>query len=333
MVDYLNVIQVGVAMIIIIAIGFVLAKLKIINEKQSAPMNQMTFKLGMLPLVARAIAPKDLATLDFRPFGIAALMSVSTYIVVAIIIFLLPLKDRFGTFLATILPCTYINYIISGIPVFNSLWPPEENIVVSLMTIANDLITAPIYLTLVGFYNVQQNNIQRKIDGLEPEKFSIKVLGGILLNVIKSPILIGNIVGIIYAALPIGYPIFLQWALQFCGDIVFSLSLICVGVFLAQHSLMSCHWLQFIFCVFVRFFVGSIIAGLYCYAFGMSARISRQCMIIGAQPTAVASYVLSSGAHLGEGVASTLIFWTTVLTVPAIIVWFSILDGLGIYVE
>ena len=282
--------------------------------------------------MARATASKDLATLDFKPFGIAALMSISTYLVVALMM-LIPFKDRFGTYLATILPCTYINYIISGIPVFNALWPPEENIVVSLMTVANDLVTSPIYLLLVGVYHVQQENKKRKEEGLEPEKFSLKTLGGILLNVIKSPILIGNILGIVYAAIPIGYPLFLQWLLQFTGDVVFSLSLLCVGVFLAQHSLMSCHWTQFICCVIVRFFVGPIIAGLFCAALGMGARQARQCIVIGAQPTAVASYVLTSGAHLGEGVASTLIFWTTILTVPVIIVWFSILDGLGIFVE
>ena len=224
----MNVIQVGISMLIIIFIGFTLSKLKIIKPEQSNALNALSFKIGFLPLVARATASKDLATLDFKPFGIAALMSISTYLVVALMM-LIPFKDRFGTYLATILPCTYINYIISGIPVFNALWPPEENIVVSLMTVANDLVTSPIYLLLVGVYHVQQENKKRKEEGLEPEKFSLKTLGGILLNVIKSPILIGNILGIVYAAIPIGYPLFLQWLLQFTGDVVFSLSLLCVG--------------------------------------------------------------------------------------------------------
>ena len=332
MVDYLNVIQVGIGMIVIIAIGFVLNKLGYIKGTDSAPLNAMSFKIGFLPLVARAIAPKDLATLDFQPFGIAALMSIGTFIVLSPMM-LYPFKDRFGTYLSTVLPCTYINYIISGLPVFNALWPPEENIMVSMMTVANDLITAPIYLTLVGVYNVIQTNKKRREEGLPLVSFSFQTIVGILLNVIKSPFLLGNVFGIIYAAIPIGYPLYLKWLLQFTGDLVFSLSLLCVGVFLAQHSLLSCHWAQFIFCLITRFFIGSIIAGLFCKALGMAPRLARQCIVIGAQPTAVASYVLSSGAHLGEGVASTLIFWTTILTVPAIIAWFSILDGLNIFVE
>ena len=319
-------------MIIIIGIGFVLSKLKIIKQKHSAPVNAMSFKIGFLPLVARAIAPKDLLSIDFQPFGIAALMSVFTYLAVSLIM-IYPFKDRFGTYLATVLPCTYINYIISGIPVFNALWPPEEGIVVSMMTLSNDLVTAPIYLTLVGIYDVRRQNIQRKAEGLEPVSFSLKTIGNILFNVIKSPILLGNIAGLLYAATGLKVPIFLKQLMQYTGDLVFSLSLLCVGVFLAQHSLMSCNWVQFIFCLFVRFFVGATIAGLFCEILGTSARIARQCMIIGAQPTAVASFVLATGARIGEGCASTLIFWTTILTVPVIIIWFSLLDALNIFVE
>ena len=319
-------------MIIIIAIGFILTKIKIITPKQANYLNSMAFKVGFLPLIARATASKNLSEMDFKPFFIGGLMSIGTYLFVSLIM-LLPFKDRFGMYLKTILPCTYINYIISGLPIFNALWPASENIMVSLMTVSNDLVTSPIYFILVGIYQVRERNRQRIAEGLEPEKFSFKIVGWILLNLVKSPILLGNVFGIIYAALPIGYPLFLNYVLQFCGDIVLSLSLICVGNFLAQHSLISCHWLQFIFCIIVRFFVGPAIAGVFCYAIGMSPRLSRQCIIIGAQPTAVGSYMLTANSNLGQGVASTLICWTIILSVPAVIVWFSILDGLGIFVE
>ena len=332
MVDYLNVIQVGVAMILIIAIGFILTKLKIISPYQSSALNNMTLKVGFLPLMARGMASKDIASLNFIPFCIAALMSAGTYLVMSLMM-IIPFKDRFGTYLSVILSCTYINYVISGLPVFNALWPPEENIMVSLMTASNDIITSPIYLTLVGIYNVQQENKRRKAENLPPEKFSFKIIGGVFLNLAKNPILIGNILGIIYSAIPIGYPLFLQWLLQFMGDIVLALSLLCVGNFLAQHSLMSCSWWQFILCVLTRFFVGPTIAAVFCYALGLDARLSRQCIIIGAQPTAVGCYALTSTSHLGQDVASTCIFWTIVLTVPVVIIWFTILDGLGIFVE
>ena len=174
-------------------------------------------------------------------------------------------------------------------------------------------------------------NKKRVENGLPPEKFSIKVIGRVLLTVAKSPILWGNVVGIIYSGIGIPYPIYCNKLFDYAGSMVFALALVCVGVFLAQHSLISCGWIQFFFCMFIRLFVGPIFAGLWCKALGMSKRLSRQCMVIGAQPTAVAAYSLTSGAHLGEDVASTMIFWTTVMCVPTIIIWFSILNALHIY--
>lgn len=332
MVNYTNVIQVGLAMLAIIALGFVLSKLRIILPKDSGAINIMVYYIGFFPLLFRGIASKKLSELDFNPFWIAALMSISTYVALA---FLLPypFKNRLKTYLATVFPTVYINYVISGVPVFNALWPPSENVVISMMTMSNDMISSPIYFVLVGIYSVIEANKKLVAAGLPPERFSFKILCRIFLGVIKSPILIGIICGIIYSAIGLKYPIFLDRLMGYSGDMIFALSLVCVGVFLAQHSLISCGWVQFIFCMFVRIFVGPFFALLWCMALKVPPRIARQCIIIGSQPTAVATYTVTSNAHIGEGVASTLIFWTTVLVVPTIIVWFSILDGLKLFVE
>lgn len=319
-------------MLLIILVGYILAKMKIVSPKESASLTRLYFYAGFMQLIIRGIVPRKLDELDFKSFGIAALMSISTYIAVALIM-LYPFKNRFGTYLSTVFPTTYINYIISGTPVFNALWPPKESVLVNMMMIANDLISSPIFLFLVGIYNAIENNKKRRANGLPPEKFSFSIIGNVLLGVIKSPILIGNVVGIIYSACKIPYPIFIDRYLQFAGDMVFALALVGVGIFLAQNSLISCDWRQFIFCMITRCFIGPALAGLWCKALGMSARTSRQCIIIGAQPTAVASFAITSTNHLGEGCASTMILWTTILCVPTIIVWFAILDGLHLYVE
>lgn len=111
MVNYTDVIQVGVSMLLIIIVGFVLAKLKIVTLKDSSPLNNVVFYIGFMPAIIRGIAPKKLKELDFKPFGIAALMAISTYIAVAFIM-IYPFKNRMGTYLSTGFPAAYINYII-----------------------------------------------------------------------------------------------------------------------------------------------------------------------------------------------------------------------------
>lgn len=239
MVNYSNVVQVGFAMLAIIAVGFVLSKLKILSPKDSAAMNAIVFWIGFFPLLFRGIASKKLKELDFNPFAIAALMSITTYVVLTLLM-IYPFKNRFKTYLATVFPTCYINYVISGVPVFNALWPPNENVLISMMMMSNDMITSPIYFLLIGIYNVIETNKRLVAEGFPKERFSIKVLGKILLTVIKSPILIGIICGIIYSATGIPFPIFLDQIMMHAANMVFALALICVGVFLANHSLVSC---------------------------------------------------------------------------------------------
>ena len=99
--------------------------------------------------------------------------------------------------------------------------------------------------------------------------------------VIKSPILIGIICGIIYSATGIPFPIFLDQIMMHAANMVFALALICVGVFLANHSLVSCGWVQFIFCMVVRILIGPFFALLWCMALKLPPRVARQCVIIG----------------------------------------------------
>lgn len=117
------------------------------------------------------------------------------------------------------------------------------------------------------------------------------------------------------------------------GDLCLPLSLFCVGAFLFQHSLISCHWLKFLAALILRAFYGPFFAAVYSYALPLKPRLAKQCVIMAAQPTAVACFQLALAAGIGPGSASTLIFWTTLLTFPILICWVENLNGLNLFVE
>ncbi|KAH0791592.1 Auxin Efflux Carrier family protein [Histomonas meleagridis] len=117
------------------------------------------------------------------------------------------------------------------------------------------------------------------------------------------------------------------------GQCVLALSCFCVGSFLAVNSLLSCPPIQFIICAVSRHIIMPIFAGLFSAAFGLSAKASRQAIIITTLPTGMATYLMSSNSNVGTGVSSTMIFWTNIFFVPIIILWFTVLDALGIFVE
>ena len=52
-----------------------------------------------------------------------------------------------------------------------------------------------------------------------------------------------------------------------------------------------------------------------------------------AQPTAAAAYLLAEASGLGQGIASTMVFWSTIVCIPAIIFWLWLFDATGLFPE
>ena len=332
MVDYLNIIYIGLAMISIMILGFVCGKTKVITKEGAAVCNKFAFKVCMLPVIARMLTSKDFGTINWWPLLISTLMAICTILTLCII-YAFPLKDKLGTYVSCLMPAGYINYVVSGIPIFGAIWDPSESSVVSIMTLANDLLTNPTYLILGAIWAIRQTNIERRKNGEAEKKFSFSDLKVVLLRIIQSPILQGNAFGLIYAATGLPLPTFIADFLKLAGDVVLPMSLFCVGVFLSNNSLIACSWLKFIGCVAVRHFISPLWSILWCYVFKLPGKLSRQCIIMTAQPTAAAAYLLAEASGLGQGIASTMVFWTTIICIPVIIFWLWLFDATGLFPE
>lgn len=383
MVNYVDIVQVGCALLTIIAFGFIAFKFKFLPLPSIPVLNKFLLKVCYLCLVARNLAKKKLKDLDFTPFFIGALETLGTHIVLALC-FLFPLKDRFKCYLSCILPCSFVNYLVIGIPVFDAIWDPSGNIMVSMMTLSNDLVTVPIYLVMSNIYlakqqrreaaraekrgrswsvadNAPKEESEKQVEEVEEEEeddeeeADIEDLPGdvkeedkterhqvitagavakkIVIQIVTNPIIIGNILGFIWSATGWELPTFFTTITTYLGDEVLGICLITVGGFIAQHSIMACHWLKFGFCVLIRHVIMPLMALGFCFALKLSNSIARQCVVMSILPTGTTAFLLSSATGLGPGVSSTMIFWSTVLSIPFIIVWLLILDKLGVFVE
>ena len=331
MVDYVNVIQVGCSLLIVIIFGFIAFKYKFLPMSGIPAMNLFLYKVCYLCLVARNLAKRKFSELNFMPFVVGALTTITTHILF-LFIFLVPFKDRFKNYLSSVLPCSFVNYLVIGIPIFNSIWDPEENVMISMITLSNDLITTPTYLVLSNIYM----NRVAKLEGAGSGRKIMtpaQLTKAVLLQIITNPIIIGNIIGFIWAAIGWEIPTFFGSLTTFLGDEVLGICLICVGGFIAQNSIIACNWLKFLVCVIVRHIIMPMIAMLYSYAFKLSNKLSRQCILMTILPTGTTSFLMSSLTGIGPGVSSTMIFWSTILCVPFLIVWILVLDKLNLFVE
>ncbi|OHS95426.1 Auxin Efflux Carrier family protein [Tritrichomonas foetus] len=315
-----------------IAIGFCLAKFKIVNVDIFKKINTFLFKGCFVCLVANNLVTRDISSFSFVPFVIGALSLVTT-ILTFTLIFAFKFDDRFEVFLSTALPAVYVNYVIIGLPIFNSIWSEAESSIVFIITLSNDLVTVPLYLALTAFYHVYRNNRDHREKGEPEEKFSLRTCGGILMSLATNPIFIGYIIGFGWSGLKLPMFTFLDTILKYLSDTVLAGSCMCVGSFLAEHSLISCHWLQFVVCLVGRHILMPSFSLLYCKLLKIDGRTARQCVIMTALPSAVASYLLSTNGGVGAGVASTMIFWTSILFLPAVIGWLELIEKLNIFPE
>lgn len=85
---YLNVVQVGLSMIFIILLGFICAKFNFIPKRESDVVNKFVFRAGYFCLTVRSLAGKTRQEINFYPLAIGALMSISVYLLTALMFFL-----------------------------------------------------------------------------------------------------------------------------------------------------------------------------------------------------------------------------------------------------
>ncbi|OHT16707.1 Auxin Efflux Carrier family protein [Tritrichomonas foetus] len=333
MVDYLQVAQSGISMLITILIGYFVNKFKLMDYKAVDHINVFLLKICYLPMIMRVIAVNDIRHLSIMPFVVGICGNLSTHIFF-LIIFLFPFKKKFKMYLSSVLPSVYINYLIVGFPIFNAIWPENENVMITVICLSNDLISVPIYLFLSNIYNIRKENQKHKeaFDGQEV-KFSFRIFLQIGKRVITNPIIIGIVLGFVYSATGWKLCTFLDSFLKSFGNSVLALCLYCVGGFLSQHSLIACNWIHFVACLLVRHVVMPGFVALYSYLFGLSGKLSRQCVIMSCLPSATASYILSTNAGVGAGLSSTMIFWTTIFCVPFMLGWLFTFNALNIFPE
>ena len=333
MIDYTNVLQIGAAILIEIAIGFVSCKLKIFNEEATLAVNRFLLKCCYLPMIARALAVKDMSSLSFMPFVVPVLTTTTCAIILGVICYFSRcFKDRMYMFTSTYLATHYINYLIIGLPIFNSLWGEEENQVLAVQNISGDCFSVPLFLVVARIYEVERENKKHKEanDGLE-EKIDWHLPLSIIKGIITNNLIIGNILGFIYAATKWDMCPYLWDVMKFLGDSVLPLAMFTVGGFLSRHSIIACNFFHLLVCILIRHIIFPACTGVWCSILGLAPKVSRQVLIMTCLPTATASYLLSEVYKTGPGCASSMILWSTVLCIPAIIVWLIVLDKLHIF--
>ncbi|EAY13715.1 Auxin Efflux Carrier family protein [Trichomonas vaginalis G3] len=336
---YVDIIQVGVSMILIIAIGYILSWLQLFDADGFKAMNAFSAKICFPFLLFRSMASRPFKEISVRPLYNALLSSASSQIVL-LVIFFFKFDDRLYTYLSTVISSCYINYIILGLPIFTSIWGNNYNQIPAISSFCHYILLVPLFIINSQLWKIKKEKEElfkkQQLEGgknadVKLQKLTWKDVVMAFWTAVKTPLVVGNIIGIIWSAIGIPFPPFFKKLSDYVGDGITLFALLGIGRFLQQKSLISCHWFQLLSCLVVRFFIFPGFSFLWSYVFKFPNRIARQCLVLSMLPAANAGFILANSVGIGANVASAMVFWSLIFLVPVLLLWFYILDHYDIF--
>ena len=336
---YTDVLQVGVAMLIIIAIGWFLQFRGIVTAEEFNSCNSLCSKIGLPFLMFNTLVKQSIQDISFMPLVITILMNVSSHIIL-LLVFIFRKEDALEYYVTLEISSCYVNYVVIGMPIFISLWGEESEKVAVICPFAHYFFVVPLYMLLTNLIKIKKEKAEAAESGAnQSEDIDIKVsitlkdVGLAFWHSIKTPLVLGAFIGLIWSCTTLTAPTFLTTLTNTIGDIVVVLSLLCIGSFLETNSIIACSWGTLLICLFVRFVFGPVVALGWCKALKVSGTLGKQCTVLSSMPVSTVAYILATSTGFGEAASSSMVFWTVILIVPLVMLWFYIFDATNVFPE
>ena len=281
-------------------IGVAVKKMKLLTELELAHVNRMVLQIFFFFMMFYNIYTTDIAE-TFRPHLIlfGALGVLASALIGGIIICLLEKSNkRRGAMIQAIFRS---NFVIMGIPIISNIFG-DDQLAIPTMMIA---IIVPIYN--IVFY-----------------------LPGILLGVLKNPMILGAILGFSMLLLGIPLPKVILKPVSQLAAATTPMALIILGASFKAGSYHE-HLPQLVGCVLGRLIiVPTIMLGLAIFV-GFRGVELVTLMAIFATPCAVAGYAMAQQMGSDADLAGNCVVYTTGLSCFTIFGWVFVLKTLGLF--
>lgn len=319
---YVDLVQVGISLLLLIGIGFVLQKFHILRAKDFACTKKLCSKIGLPFLMFSTFLSKPIEYVSWWPLIITGIANLCMHVLL-LSSFLIWRKNGLEHFVSLQISSCYANFVIIGLPIFTSIWGEEYAQVPSICPLYHYFFVVPLFLLLTNILKIRKANSK---DENFKYKLTLRDVGKAFWDSIRSPLLIGAACGLIWSATTLKTPTFLKKLSKTIGDYVVVFSLLSIGSFIESNSLCACKWYELVACVSLRFIISPILGICFCILFKIEGMLGKQISILAAMPISAISFIIAGNAGYGANIASSVAFWTAIFVVPAIIFWFWIMD-------
>ena len=301
-------------LIILVALGYLLMRLSVIDASFIAKANRFCFTVAFPASLFYSIIQIDLQTeVDWTLYAFVALAIVLVFILLMLTIprFVKDNRQR-GALIQGIYRG---NFLLLGLPLARNLFG-EEGVGPTAMLL-------PI---VIIFYNVLAVFLLEYYSGQENKAGTVKVL----LGCVKNPLIIGAAAGVVFALLPFDLPLFLTRATDDLGKIANPLALILLGgQFNWQRTAGNLGLIRA--AVLLRMLVIPVVVLSAAIALQFRGPELGAIFVLFCGPTAVSSYIMAKNMNSDSDLAGQIILVTTVLAGVTLFLGSFILRSLHLF--
>ena len=301
--------------VIYLGIGYFAVRAKLTDEAFMEKLNRFVFKLLFSVLMFKNVYT---ATVDSIPSVTLIIITLAGIIgLILLLLLIVPRLSKENPRRGVIIQALFRgNFILYGIPLVTHVFGEERAAITGFMTLIVVSLFNIAAVIILESYNEQGEGIR---------------IGRILLNLVKNPLMQGCVAGLLFFAIGIRLPKFLETPVNALGNLVTPISMITLGGTLKfkafgknRNAILSVNALRLILIPLIMLAIG--------YAFGLRQAELYMMLVVFGTPLAVASYPMAVNMGGDGELAGQIVFTSTVISLFTIFAFTFVLAQLGLIV-
>ncbi|MCR4620682.1 MAG: AEC family transporter [Clostridiales bacterium] len=299
--------------VIYLGVGYFAVRARLTDEAFMDKLNRFVFKLLFSVLMFKNVYTATVESIPTVKLIIASVVGI--LVLIALLLIAVPRVSKLNNRRGVIIQALFRgNFILYGIPLVTHVFGEERAAITGFMTLIVVSLFNIAAVIILESYNEQSKGIR---------------IGRIFLNLAKNPLMQGCIAGLIFFALGIKLPKFLDIPVNALGNLVTPISMITLGGTLKfkafgknRNAILSVNALRLVMIPLIM-----LVAG---YLIGLKDAELYMMLVIFGTPVAVASYPMAVNMGGDGELAGQIVFTTTVVSLFTIFAFTFALAHLGL---
>ena len=298
-------------LLLVMVVGYVTRGMGMMNEKTVTQMNNVTFRVFLPIMLMNNIRSASLGqAVGYSALAFAIAMIVLLYVIlVNVVPHFVPERRRCG---AVVHALFRSNYALFGTAVLSSLYPGEVLTIPALMISAS----VPVYNVLA-------------VVCLETFRGGKADVATLLKKIVRNPLIIGCVTGLVLMALGNPLPAFADKTLKDLGGVATTVALFCLGASFRLDALKG-NGKVLASVTFIKLVVIPIVFLLPSVLIGYRGQALGSLLIAFGGPVAVSSFTMAQQMDSDGDLAGQLVITTTLFSVLTIFVFIFVMKTMGL---